>query len=70
MVGVLPAQVSAVTALITQAYDARAALGVSVDGKLWQAGLVLEAFSGQQLQISLQTRSQALQLYHLLVLSG
>jgi hypothetical protein len=70
IVGVLPAQVAAVTALIKQAYDARAALGVTVGGKLWEAPQVLQPFPGQQLQIALQSRSQALQLYHLLVLSG
>jgi hypothetical protein len=70
VIGVPAAQVAAVTALITQAYDARGAVGVSVDGRLWQAAMVLEPFPGQQLQISLQSRDQALQLYRLLVPSG
>jgi hypothetical protein len=67
MVGVPAAQVAAVTALISQAYDARAALGISVDGTLWEAPQVLQPFSGQQLHIDLLSRNQALQLYHLLV---
>lgn len=67
MVGVLPAQVTTVTALIKQAYDSRGALGVSVDGKLWQAPQVAQPFPGQQLQVDLLSRNQALQLYRLLV---
>jgi hypothetical protein len=67
MVGVPAAQVPTVTALIKQAYDSRDALGISVDGKLWEAPQVLQPFSGQQLQIDLLSRSQAVQLYHLLV---
>ena len=70
VVGVQPAQVAAVTALISQAYEARAALGVTVDGKLWEAPQVLQAFPGQQLQIALQSRSLALQLHNLLVPSS
>jgi hypothetical protein len=67
MVGVPADQVSAVTALIAQAYHSRAALGVTVDGKLWEAPQVAQPFSGQQLQIALLSRTQALQLYGLLV---
>jgi hypothetical protein len=67
MVSVPAAQVAAVTALIKQAYDSHGALGVSVDGTLWEAPQVLQPFSGQQLQISLLSRSQAVQLYRLLV---
>jgi len=67
MVGVPAAQVTAVIALIKRAYDAQGALGVSVDGKLWKAPQVAQPFSGQQLQIDVVTRSQAVQLYHLLV---
>jgi hypothetical protein len=70
VVGVLPAQVAAVTALITQAYHSRDALGISVDGKLWQAPQVFQPFTGQQFQIALLNRNQALQLYHLLVPAG
>jgi len=67
MVGVPAAQVSAVAALVTQAYNSRGALGVTVDGKLWQVAQVAQPFSGQQLQIALLSRNQALQLYRLLV---
>lgn len=67
MVAPLAAQVAAVTALIRQAYNSHGALGVTVDGKLWQATQVPSPFSGQQFQIALQSRDQALQLYHLLV---
>lgn len=67
MVGVQPAQVAAVTSVILQAYDSRGALGVSVDGKLWEAPQVTQPFPGQQFQINLLSKDQALQLYHLLV---
>ena len=70
MVGVPPAQVAGVTALIKQAYDAHGALGVTVDGKLWQAAKIAQPFSGGGFQIALLSRSQALQLYRLLVPSG
>jgi preprotein translocase subunit SecD len=59
-----------VTALIGQAYDSHGALGVSVDGKLWEAPQVAEPFSGQQFQISLLSRNEAIQLYRLLVPSS
>jgi hypothetical protein len=66
-VGVPADQVAAVTALIKQAFDSQGALGVSVDGKLWQAPQVAQPFSGQQFQISMLSRNQAVQLYRLLV---
>jgi hypothetical protein len=59
--------VAAVTAVIKQAYDARGALAVNVDGKIWSAPQVLQPFPGQQLQIALPSRKQALQLYRILV---
>jgi hypothetical protein len=59
--------VAAVTALISQAFDSHAALGISVDGKLWEAAQVLRAFPGQQLEIALLTRNQAVKLYRLLI---
>jgi hypothetical protein len=67
MVGVPAPQVTAVTALIKQAYDSHGALGVSVGGKLWQAAQVAQPFPGQQFQISLLSKDQALQLHDLLV---
>lgn len=69
-VAVPGADVAAVTALITQAYDSHAALGISVAGKLWEAPQVAQPFSGQQLQIAVLTRNQALKLYRLLIPSG
>ncbi len=62
--------VAAVTALITQAFDSHAALGISVAGKLWEAPQVDRAFSGQQLEIAVLTRNQAVKLYRLLIPSG
>jgi hypothetical protein len=67
MVGVPAADVAAVTAVIRKAYDSRAAVGISVAGKLWEAPKVLSPFPGQQLGISLLSRTQAVQLYRLLV---
>jgi hypothetical protein len=64
------ADVAAVTAVIRQAYDSRDAVGISVAGKLWQAPRVLRPFSGQQFQIALLSRHQAVQLHRLLVPSG
>ncbi len=65
---VVPAgDAAAVTALITQAHDSRDALGVSAAGKLWQAPQVLTPFPGQQFQIAVLSRNQALQLYRILV---
>jgi hypothetical protein len=66
-VGVPAGLVAAVTALIKQAYVSQGALGVSVDGKLWQAPQVAQPFSGQQFQINLLSRDQAVRLHDLLV---
>jgi hypothetical protein len=64
------ADAAAVTAVIRQAYDSGGAVGISVAGKLWQAPQVRQPFPGQQLQIALLSKNQALQLYRLLVPSG
>jgi len=66
-VAVPAADVAAVTSVIKQAYDARGALAINVDGKTWEAPQVDTPFSGQQLQISLLSRNQALQLHRILV---
>jgi hypothetical protein len=67
LVAVPAADVAAVTAVIKQAYDARGALALNIAGKTWAAPRVDQPFSGQQLQISLPSRSQALRLHRLLV---
>jgi hypothetical protein len=67
MIAVPVADVAAVTAVIRKAYDSRAAVGISVAGKLWEAPSVDSPFSGKQLQVSLFSRNQALQLYRILV---
>jgi hypothetical protein len=65
------ADVPALTALITQAYDSGDALGMSVAGKLWQAPQLRHRFAALRAeQINLLSRNQAVQLYHLLVPSG
>ena len=46
------------------------ALAVNVAGKTWSAPEVLAPFPGRQFQIALPSRSQALQLYRLLVPPG
>ena len=66
-VAVPAADEAPVTAVIKQAYNARGALAVSVDGKTWTAPRVLQPFTGQQMQISLPSRKEALRLYRLLV---
>jgi hypothetical protein len=70
IVAVPAADVAAVTAVIKQAYDSRGALAVNVAGKTWSAPEVLAPFPGRQFQIALPSRSQALQLYRILVPPG
>jgi hypothetical protein len=70
LVAVPGADVAAVTAAIRRAYDTGSAVGISVAGKLWQAPMVAKPFAGQQLQISLLSRNQALWLHRLLVPPG
>ena len=69
-IAVPAADVASVTAAIKRAYDARGALAVNVAGKTWEAPQVDTPFLGQQLQISLPRKNQALQLYRILVPSG
>ena len=65
------ADVAALTALIRQAYDSGDALGMSVAGKLWQAPQPRRKFIALRAeQINLLSRTQAFQLYRLLVPSG
>jgi hypothetical protein len=70
IVAVPGADVTAVTAVIRQAYDTGSAVGISVAGKLWQAPQVRTPFPGQHLQITLLSRNQALQLHRILISSG
>ena len=65
------ADVAALTALIRQAYDSGDAVGMSVAGKLWQAPQTRSKVTALRAeQINLLNRTQALQLYRLLVPSG
>ena len=65
------ADVAALTALIRQAYDSGDAVGMSVAGKLWQAPQPRRRFNALRAeQINLLSRTQAFQLYRLLVPSG
>jgi hypothetical protein len=62
------ADAPALTALIRQAYDSGDALGMSVAGKLWQAPQPRRRFNALRAeQINLLSRTQAFQLYRLLV---
>jgi hypothetical protein len=70
MVAVPAADVAAVTAAISRAYDSRDALGVSVAGKLWEATQITGPVPGRQLEIALLSRNQALQLHRILIPSG
>jgi len=65
------ADVPALTAASRQAYDAGDALGMSVGGRLWQAPQPkTRATALRAEQINLLSRTQALQLHHLLVPSS
>jgi hypothetical protein len=65
------ADVAALTAVIRQAYDAGDAVGMSVAGKLWQAPQVRRRFIALRAeQITVLSKTQAFQLYRLLVPSG
>jgi hypothetical protein len=65
------ADVAALTTLIRQAYAADDVLGMSVAGKLWQAPAPRTKFNALRAeQINLASRTQALQLYRLLVPPG
>jgi hypothetical protein len=62
------ADVAALTAIIRRAYDSGDAVGMSVAGKLWQAPQVRHTFNAlRAAQITLLSRTQAVQLYRLLV---
>lgn len=65
------ADVPALTALIRQAYDSGDAVGMSVAGKLWQAPQPRRKFIALRAeQVNLLSRTQAFQLYRLLVPAG
>jgi hypothetical protein len=65
------ADVAALTAIIRRAYDSGDAVGMSVTGKLWQAPQVRRRFNALRAeQITLLSRTQAFQLYRLLVPPG
>ena len=65
------ADVSALTALIRQAYASGDAVGMSVAGKLWQAPQPRRKFIALRAeQVNLLSRTQAVQLYRLLVPAG
>ncbi len=65
------ADVAALTSLIRQAYDSGDAVGMSVAGKLWQAPQPRRRFIALRAeQVNLLSRTQAFQLYRLLVPSG
>lgn len=69
-VAVPAADVAAVTAAIKRAYDAGGALAINIDNKTWEAPQVIQPFPGRQFQIALPSRSQAIQLYRILVPLG
>jgi hypothetical protein len=65
------ADVAALTGLIRQAYKSGDAVGMSVAGRLWQAPQPRSKVNALRAeQINLLSRTQALQLYRLLVPSG
>jgi hypothetical protein len=65
------ADVPALTAVVRQAQDAGDATSISVGGKLWQAPQPRQkVIALRAVQITLLSRNQAVELYHLLVPSG
>jgi hypothetical protein len=65
------ADVTALTAVVSQAQDAGEATSISVAGKLWQAPQPRQRVNAlRAVQITLLSRNQAVQLHHLLVPSG
>ena len=65
------ADVASLTALIRQAYDSGDAVGMSVAGTLWQAPQLRRKFTALRAeQINLLSRTQAFQLYRLLIPSA
>jgi hypothetical protein len=65
------ADVPTLTTLIQRAYASGDAVGMSVAGKLWQAPQPRRKFNALRAeQINLLSRTQAVQLYRLLVPSG
>ena len=65
------ADVPALTAVVRQAQDAGDATSISVAGKLWQAPQPRQkVIALRAVQITLLSRNQAVELYHLLVPSG
>jgi hypothetical protein len=65
------ADVTALTAVIRQAYKSSDAIGMSVAGKLWRAPQPRSTFTALRAeQVNLLSRTQALQLYRLLVPSS
>jgi hypothetical protein len=65
------ADVPALTAVVRQAQDAGEATSISVAGKLWQAPQPRQkVIALRAVQITLLSRNQAVELYHLLVPSG
>jgi hypothetical protein len=69
-VAVPAADVPTVTAVITQAYDSRGAIDISVAGKTWAAPEVIRPFPGRQFQIVLPRMNQFLQLQRILAPPG
>jgi len=61
------ADVAALTTVTTRAADARGAVDISVDGKIWALPLAMAPLTHGQFEIVLPTQNQALQLQHILV---
>jgi hypothetical protein len=61
------AEVAALTAVSTDAFNARGALAVIVAGKAWLARPVAGPFRGGQFKVAFPARNQALDLYRILV---
>lgn len=64
------ADVAAVTAITTKAYDSRGQLDISVAGKAWAIPSQMGPITDGQLLIMLQSKNQALQLQRILIPSS
>ena len=70
MITLPAADVTAVTAVVTTAYDSQGGVDFSVAGRTWALPKLLRPFRSRQLSIALPSKNQALQLHRLLVPSG
>lgn len=70
LIAVPQADVAALTAVTTRAYDSRGAVDISVDGKTWALPMAMGPLTHGQFEIVLPSQNQADELQRILVPSG